>query len=194
MVVVCIGRRRTGKSTFANWYTAEHLWRRGERRVLVWVKQPEARYDGRELRSVGAALDHLGETRWVFRPPVRLAQVAELAKRLRVECPSRELVLVIDEVADAEVTAHRDGQPDWRDGRVTELLQTVRGVHLVCTTQRPANMPHSLRELADLYYVFAVSGAAAIQRLKNDGMPAHKLALVGRLKPHRCIPYHVLAE
>jgi hypothetical protein len=191
---VCIGRRETGKSHLARILVDRLLREDQRRRALVWVVQPEAHYPGVELRSVQSAASHMTERRWVFRPPVTVREVAQLAKRLREACPARELVLVIDELADGQVTT-AGPSPDWRCDELRECLQTIRGIHLVGTTQRPASMPLSLRELADEYFMFSTTGEAAYTRLKRDGVPAHKLEALSALKQdRRYLVYHVGKE
>ncbi len=182
---VCVGQRESGKSYWAAQLIKQRL-AEGDRRALVWVAQPEAKYDGVELTKISDAAEHPDAPIWVFRPPVTLAEVVCLARELRRRRPSEDLCLVIDELADPQVTTG-GASPDWKCEVLREILQTVRGVSLVGTTQTPQNMPQPLRQLADQYFMFCCTGEGALRRLENDGVPEEKVRALRTLPPRVCI-------
>lgn len=192
MCYVAIGQRQTGKSYFID-YLLRLLLNAAPtppctaRRVIVWAPQPEADYIGVELRSLAACREHRDAPSWVFRPPVGAAEVAAFCKELRAVDPLTEIVLVWDEVADAQVSTG-GGSPHWRDEAIRECSHSIRGITVLASTQTPDGMPQELRRLADGgYFIFRTVGRGARDRLLNDGIRDDKVAEVGTLPNWKCL-------
>lgn len=174
---LCLGTRETGKTYYADRLLDQLAVAKPNDRIVIWVKQPEAHYDGQEFTTLAAALEHPELDRWVLRGP-SLVEVAHWIVRARELCPARGIIFGADEIADPEAHGTFEG---WASADLAAIMRTVRGVSVVGTSQTPAELPPQIRWGLTRLYLFRMLGAGNLQRLRNDTVPDEVLEVLPNL-------------
>ena len=167
-VVLCVGKKRSGKSHLAR-VLAEQLILEGvAQRALYLDRTRQPQYDGPLLTSVADVVKYPTSPRWVFRWPCVAGDVCGFAMRLRERRPAERLVVVIDEATDSDVST---GNGRWASRGVEELFHRGRGIWIITCTQRPAGIATGISALTEGYFLFTVTHGNDLRRLLDDRLP-----------------------
>lgn len=179
LVLAC---RHYGKTTFVVWLASQIERDPGCSFCLSWVVQGDAaeiyrRAGYREARTIGAVrkLMVAGTPRIMLRPPASPAALIDFCVECRRLMPRKHLTLIIDELIDPEIV-QGETSPELKIPNLRLLIAVERGCNVILSSQYPASVPMSVRQLVEQVYLGRIPHEAALLRLHKMGVPAEILA------------------
>lgn len=172
-----LAARHYGKTTFVVWLASQIERDPGVTWTIAYVVQYDAsriyaRAGYRVANTLQALrrLMHDGAPRIMVRPPVNPAELVDFCLECRRKMDAKHMTLVIDELIDPDIV-QGETTPELKIPNLRTLLAVERGCNVILSSQYPASVPMSARQLVEQLYLGRIPHKAALLRLWKMGVP-----------------------
>ena len=175
MIHIVIGRRELGKTTLA-YYMA----RRAPRRAIIdarrMIRQPSAEYEHDALlagEAVNAMVVENESTEVIYQPfeddlDQAFSQWCRDLKTVAMNNPDKELAIMVDEASFYNLNT-----PAFQWLAKCSLRDYT---HIIVTAHRPADIPTSIRSIADHWFIFYTSQQHDLKAIEEKSPEAAREA------------------